>query len=130
MTSLSGVQAEGLLHGCEYVDGVQPGLYQVRPGGDGQLSAAEAVAVAALGVDVQLGRDLGVLQGQKVNGSVFDVHRVVFGLKNEGGRSLVGGMDFGIGCEALFGDGEVAGIDDDGEIGPAAYWVSRVDGGV
>ena len=42
-------------------DGVQPGLDEGGPGGDGESGGTEAVAVAAFGVDVEFGGDFGVL---------------------------------------------------------------------
>ena len=42
----------------EDVDGVEPGLGEGGPVGDGKFCGTEAVAVAALGEDVQLGGNL------------------------------------------------------------------------
>ncbi len=83
--------------------------------------------MAAFGVDVQLGRNFRVFQREEIDGGVFDVDGIVFGLNDERWRSFFGGMDFGVGRHVLFGDGEIAGIDDDGEVGAAAYVVGGVD---
>ena len=110
------------------MDGLQPGLYQARPGGDWKPIAPESVAMAAFGVEVHFGWDLGVFQRQKVDGGVFDMHGIVFGLENKRRRSLGGDVDLGIGREVLLCQGEVAGIDDRGEVGPATELVSSING--
>ena len=84
--------------------------------------------MAALGVDVEFGGDFGVFQGEEVDGGVFHVDRIVFGLDDEGGRGLLGGADIGVGGEILFGEGEVAGIDDYGEVWAATEFVGGVEG--
>ena len=52
--------------------------------------------MAALGIDVQLGRYLGILQRHEIDDRVFYVDRIVLSLHEERGRSLIGGMNFGI----------------------------------
>ena len=83
--------------------------------------------MSTLGVDVQFGGNLGVLQREEVYGGVFDMHGIVLGLDDEGGRRFVGDMDIGVGREVLFGEREVAGIDDHGEVRAAAELVSGID---
>ena len=75
--------------------------------------------MSASGVEMHFGRDLRFFQRQKVDGGVLDMDRIVFGLKDERRRGLVSNVDFGIGSEVLFGESEVAGIDDHCEVGPA-----------
>lgn len=53
---------------------------------------------------------------------------VVLGLNDEGGRRLFGGMEVQVAEHGVFGVGEVAGIDDYGEVGAAALLVCCVDG--
>ncbi len=48
--------------------------------GDGKLGAPKSVTVSAIGIEMHLRRNFGVLQGEEVNGGVFDMHRVVLGL--------------------------------------------------
>src|SRR5947209_1962201 len=84
--------------------------------------------MAAISVDVKFGWDFGVFQRDEVDRGVFDVDGIVFGLNDEGWRSLFGRMDFGGGRKVLLRDGEIAGIDDDGEVGAAAHAVGGVDG--
>src|SRR5579872_3125356 len=55
---------------------------------------------------------------------------IVFGLNDKGRRSFFGRMDFWVGRHVLFGEGEVAGVYDDGEVGAAALGVGGVDGWV
>jgi hypothetical protein len=43
------------------MDGVQPDLHTLGPGGHGEGGPAQAITMAALGIDMQLGRDLGIL---------------------------------------------------------------------
>ena len=83
--------------------------------------------MSASGVEVHFCRNVGVLQSQKVNGGVFDMHRIIFGLKNERRRGLVSNADFGIGREVLVGEGEVARVDDHSEVRAAAELVSGID---
>ena len=83
--------------------------------------------MAAFGVDVQFGRDFRVFKREKIDSRVFDVDGIVFGLNDERWRSFFGRMNFRIGRHVLFGDGEIAGIDDDGEVGAAAQSVGGVD---
>ena len=44
------------------------------------------------------------------------------------GGCLVGGVDVGVGCEVFVGEREVAGIDDQREVGAAAELVGGIDG--
>ncbi len=110
---------------------MQPGIYCIWPGGYGEIGdAAEAVAVAALGVEVELRGDVDGLEREEVCGGVFYVDCVVFGLNDDCGRGLGVGMDVELVEEGVFGVGEIAGIDDYGEVGTAAELVGSVDGGV
>src|SRR5579859_91762 len=81
----------------------------------------------ALGIEMHLGWHLRVLQRQKVNGGVFDMNRVVFGLHDERGRSLAGGVDVGVGCEVLVSEGEITGVNDHGKIRTAAFAIGGVE---
>ena len=83
--------------------------------------------MSALSVDVQFGRDLGVLEGEEVDDGVFNMHRIVLSLDDEGGRGFAGDRDIGVGCEVLVGEREVAGIDDHGEVRAATQLVSGID---
>ncbi len=62
---------------------MEPGFHALWPGSDLHRSAAKAVTVSTLGVDMQFGRDLGVLEGEKVDGGIFHVDRVVLGLNDK-----------------------------------------------
>src|ERR1700722_17043017 len=62
-----------------------------------------------------------------MDGRVLDVYGIVFGLHDKGGRGLVSGIDVGVGCEVLLGEGKVAGVDHHGKVRPAAQFVGRVD---
>ena len=106
---------------------MQPYLCGLRPGGYWELGGAEAVAVAAFGVDVQLGGDFCFLELEEIDDGVFDMDRVVFGLDDEGGRGVGGGVDVGVGREVFVGEREIAGIDDEREVGTAAELVGGVD---
>src|SRR6185437_11670259 len=104
----------------EDMDGVKPGFGQSGPMSDRKVGGAEAVAVAALSKDMQLSRDLGLLQCLKVDERVLFVDGVVLGLKQESRRSVRGGVDAL--CELVEGGcvGEIAGVDDEGEVGASA----------
>src|SRR5262245_21579902 len=108
----------------QYADGVEPGFDQRGPMGDGKFGGAEAVAVAAFGVEVEFGRDFELLEGLCVEENVFYVDWVVFGLEEEGGWSRGAGVDaLGELCErGRFG--EVGGVDADDEVG------AGIDGGL
>ena len=108
----------------DYVNRVKPGFHEFRPVGDRLIRRAKAPGVAAFCVEMQFGGDFGVFQREEINGGVFNVDRIVFGLNDEGWRSFFVGMDFGVGRHVLFGDGEVTGVNDDGEIGAAALRLS------
>ena len=114
--------------GFDDVDCVQPSFYELGPVRYGLIRGTKAPSVAAVGVDMKFGGNFGVFESEKIDGGGFDVHGIVFGLNDEGWRSFFSGMDFGVGRHVLFGDGEIAGINDDGEIGPATDAVSGVDG--
>src|ERR1700753_488452 len=101
----------------QYMDGVHPYFCGLRPSGHGKLSATQAIAMSALGVDMQLGWDLGVLQGHEVDHRILYVDGIVFRLHQKCGRGLLSGMDIGIGSEVLLCDREVAGINDEREVG-------------
>ncbi len=106
---------------------MEPSLYALGPSSDRERGAAETVAVSTLGVDMQFGRNLGVLERQKVNGGVFDMHRIVLGLHNEGWRGLFGNVDLRIGRKVLVCQSEVTGIDDHGKVRAAAELVGGID---
>ena len=82
--------------------------------------------MTSLGEDVELGGDLCCLQREEVRGGVFDVDGVVFGLEDEGGRGIGGNGEIGVVGEVLLGNCDVAGVDDDGEVGAAALLVGCV----
>ena len=79
--------------------------------------------MAALGVDVEFGGDFGVLELLVVDEGVFYVDGVVFSLDDEGGRGVGGGVNFRVVDKArnlrTDREGEVAGVDDYGEVGAA-----------
>lgn len=85
--------------------------------GDGEGGRAEAVAVAACGEDVELGGDLRLFESAEVDDDVLGVDGVVFGLEEKGGRC--GGSWLECWVEGIegWGSGEVAGVDDEGEVG-------------
>ena len=98
------------------MDGVEPCFGKSRPVGNRQLCRAQAIAVAAFGKDVQLGWNLRFLQRMEVKERVFYVDGIVFGLDEEGGRRVGGGVDsLGEGIEGRT-IREVGRIDDDGEV--------------
>ena len=79
-----------------------------------------AEAVAASGVVVKLGGDVGVHEGGVIDEGVPAVGAIVLCLDEEGGGGeLVGGVD-GVELGVVGGNGEVGGIDDDGEVGAGA----------
>jgi len=72
------------MRGCrEYLYGVQPRFYQLRPASHRELRAAQSVAVATLRVDMQFCGHSGVLQREKINSGVLDVDRIIFCLHDE-----------------------------------------------
>ncbi len=109
------------------MNGPQPGFHALRPSRNRERGPAQAVAVSALSVDVHFGRDFGVLESEEVDGGVFDVHRVVLCLDDERGRRFAGNHNIGVGREVLVCEGEVARIDDHGEVRAATELVSGID---
>jgi len=111
------VVAAIVVAGWEDVDGAEPGRGEVGPVLFGGVGRVHAKAVAASGVIVELGGDVGVHQGGVIDEGVPAVAAIVFGLDEEGGgRELVGGVG-GVEFLVFRRDGQVGGIDDDGEVG-------------
>ena len=106
---------------------VQPGFYEFGPVRNWEICGTQAIAVAAFSVDVKLGWHLRIFEREKIHRGVFDVDAVVLGLNDDRWRSFFRGMDFGVGRHVLFGDGEVSGVDDDGEVGAAANVIGGID---
>jgi len=109
------------------VDGLEPGLCQFWPSSDGKLGAPKSVTVSAIGIKMHLPRNFGVLQGEELDGGVFDMHRIVLGLNDERWRSFLGDVNLGIGCKDLFRKRQVARINDYRKIGTAANLVGVID---
>ena len=82
--------------------------------------------MAALGINVQLCRYLGILQGKEINNGVFYMDWIVLSLHQESRRSLSGWMDVGIRRVVLVRERKIAGIDDDRKVGAATELVCRV----
>ena len=88
-----------------------------------------AEAVAAGGVVVEVGGDVGVEEGAVVDEGVAAVAAIVLCLDEEGGGGeLVGSVD-GVELLVVGRDGEVGGVDDEGEVGGGADVGVGVDGG-
>lgn len=117
----------------EDAEGGEPGFDDGGPVGGGEGRGAEAEGVAAVGIDVEFGGDAGAFEGGEVGESVFDaVDVVVFILEEEGGWGLGGdvGADVGVEGEGVVGEGEVAGVEGDREVGAGGGPVGGIDGGV
>jgi len=84
--------------------------------------------MAALGEDVKFGGNFGIFQFEEIDGGVFDVHRVVLGLEDEGRRSVGSGVDFWVSSEVLFGKSEIARIEDDRKVRATGELVCGIDG--
>ena len=112
----------------EDIDGVEPGFGQRGPVSDGEIRRTQAVAVATLGEDVQFCWDLCLLQCLKVEQRVFFVDGIVFGLEQKGGRRVGGGVDTTSKFAEGWRVGEVAGVDDEGEVGTGAGLVRGLAG--
>src|SRR5204862_4003088 len=65
-----------------------PVLDPIRPGSDEVLCSAQAIAMAALGIDMQLDRDLGLFQREGVKERRFYTDRIVFGHCDKDRRSI------------------------------------------
>ncbi len=82
--------------------------------------------MATLGIEMHLRRNLGILQSLKVHDGILHVHRIILRLNDKSRRSLAGYMNIRIRRKVLFRERQVAGIDNDGEIGTAAYLIRRI----
>src|ERR1700677_2301576 len=82
--------------------------------------------MATLGINVQLRRDLGILQGKEIDNGILYMNWIVLCLHQERRRSLIGWMNVGIGRVVLVREGKIAGIDDDRKVGAATKLVCRV----
>ena len=111
----------------DHLNRPEPHVDRVRPGRYRQRGAAQSVAVPALGIDVQFGRHLCVLERHKIDHRIFAVHGIVFRLDDEGRRRVACWVDVGILREVLVGKRQITGIDDYGEIRTATKLVSRVN---
>jgi hypothetical protein len=89
-----------------------------------------AEAVAAGGVVVEVGGDVGVHEGGVIDEGVLAVGAIVLCLDEEGGGGELVGSVGGVELGVVGGNGEVGGIDDDGEVGAGAdVGVGVGDGG-
>ncbi len=104
----------------EYMNGVQPGFDERGPVGDRKRRGTKAVAVASFGVDVKLGRNLELLEGLEVDQDILFVDRIVFGLKQKGGRGVGARIDAARKLSVRGRFDEIAGIDGDDEVGTCA----------
>ena len=92
--------------------------------------------MTALGVEVHLHRDAGVLERDVVDQRLVDaVHVVVLVLEDERGGRLRGQVGADVGVQPglrqlLVAKGKMAGIDGDGEVGAAGDFVGGVYGRV
>ena len=77
--------------GSQNVDGFEPDCGGLRPGGHGKvILGAQAVAVAAFGVEVELGGDVDGFESEEPGRRVFDVDAIVFCLDEERRRGVGG----------------------------------------
>jgi hypothetical protein len=87
--------------------------------------------VASGGEDVELGGNLGVPEGAEVDEGVIYVGGiVVLGLEEEGRRRVLVGSEEGVEFFAVRLYGEIAGIDDEGEVGAGVWNSTSQDGDV
>lgn len=102
----------------------------IRPGSDRVLRASEAIAVAALGIDVQFQWDFLCLQGEGVMQHVADADGIVLGHDQKSGGGLRRGGHLGRNAVLVVLEAEVAGVDEHGEVRTQGLVVSVVDAGV
>src|SRR5260370_18457642 len=107
---------------------MKPRLNEPRTMRYGKVRGAQAVAVAALGEKVELGGDLCLLERLKVEERVLFVDRVVFGLEEKGWRGVGGRVDTVRQFVESRSVGEIAGVDDDGEIGAGVAFINGSPG--
>src|SRR5580704_16783753 len=114
--------------GRQDLDGVHPSFHQLRPCCNWKLGSPKPISVAALSIQMHLGRNLGVLQGKKIDSRVLYVHRIILCLNDERGRSLLRRMYVRIGREVLLRYCEITWINDHRKIRAATYFVSCING--
>ena len=83
--------------------------------------------MSTLSVEVHFGRNLGVLEGEKIDGRILDVHPIVFGLHDKRWWSFLGNVDLRIRREVLLREGEIARIDDHREVRAATKLIGSID---
>ncbi len=126
---VAAVAFPSVVAGREDVDGTEPGGGEFGPVLLGRVGRVHAEAVASRGVVVELGGDVGIEEGAVIDEGIAAVATIVFGLDEEGGgRELVGGVD-GVQLFVVGRNGEVGGIDDDGEVGAGGEGGVDVGGG-
>ena len=83
-----------------HADGGEPGFEELGPFADGEFGGAESEGMAALGVEMHLDGDAGVLERDVVDEGLIDaVDVVILILEDEGGRRLRGEMGADVGVE-------------------------------
>lgn len=92
-------------------DGAEPGFDEFGPGGDRKFGAAEAEGVAAVGVQMHLHGDAGLLECDVVDQGFFDgVHVIILCLHQKGWRSITSDANIGIQLQLFFVRPQVARI--------------------
>src|SRR6266480_2574733 len=113
-------------------DRPQPLLNELRPFGDGILGAPQPKGVSAVGIQVHLRRNAGVLQRDVVHERlVHVVDAVRLGLEQKRGRRVARDVNVRIEPElTAFGNPEMSWIQRHREIRTAAFRVGGIHGGV
>lgn len=83
--------------------------------------------MSALRVNMEFGWYLGVLECEEIDDRVFYVDGIILCLHEEGRRSLSSWVNIRVWGKVLFGEREVARVNNDGKVGAATEFVRSVD---
>src|SRR5580700_7373254 len=92
------------------LNGAEPGFHQRGPTGNRKFCSAKSIPMSTLRVQMHLRGNLGVLQSQKINGRIFDMHGIVLRLHDERWWSPLRRMDVRIARKVLLRNRQVARI--------------------
>jgi len=112
-----------LLPGVKEAAIIEPVEAAISPFGNRQVVIDNPEPMATAGVDVQFGRNTGLLQCRVKGDATHGAHLVVVGVGHEGGRGVLGDGEFAFHTQVAR---DPAGVPADEEVRPRTLPVNRV----